>query len=72
MRSTLENAISRRDDRLIRTRQLTLWIAGGATAASIGLASCAFRAVAALALVTIMRGVSSRQEQAAARPGKGA
>jgi hypothetical protein len=40
------------------------------SAASIGLASCAFRAIAALALVLIMRGVSSRQEQAAARPGR--
>jgi hypothetical protein len=38
MRPALEHAIIRRDDRLIRTRRLTLWIAGGATAATLGLA----------------------------------
>ncbi|HUC59290.1 MAG TPA: hypothetical protein VMA95_17950 [Streptosporangiaceae bacterium] len=38
MRSALENAISRRDDRLVRTRHLTAWIAGASTAASVGLA----------------------------------
>jgi hypothetical protein len=38
MRSALQNAISRRDDRLNRVRQLTFWLAGGATAASVGLA----------------------------------
>jgi len=39
--------------------------------ATIGLVSNVFRAIAAVALVVVMRGVSSRQEQAAARLGAG-
>lgn len=38
MRRPLDSAVIRRDDRLDRTRRLSTWIAGGATAASIGLA----------------------------------
>ncbi len=34
-----ENAVTRRDDNLARTRRLTAWIAGGAIAASFGLAA---------------------------------
>ncbi|HUD39528.1 MAG TPA: hypothetical protein VMR14_21705 [Streptosporangiaceae bacterium] len=39
MRSALQNAISRRDDRLARTRRLSVGIATGATLASVGLAA---------------------------------
>ncbi len=39
MRWPNESAITRRDDHLVRTRRLSLWIAGGATAASLGLAT---------------------------------
>jgi hypothetical protein len=34
-----QNAVTRRDDNLARTRRLSAWIAGGATAASLGLAA---------------------------------
>lgn len=39
MRWPQESAITRRDDHLARTRKLSVWIAGGATAASVGLAA---------------------------------
>jgi hypothetical protein len=39
MRRPHETAITRRDDHLARTRRLSLWIAGGAMAASLGLAT---------------------------------
>ncbi|HEX9519435.1 MAG TPA: hypothetical protein VF940_25060 [Streptosporangiaceae bacterium] len=39
MRWPHENAITRRDEHLARTRRLSIWIAGGATAASVGLAA---------------------------------
>lgn len=39
MRWPHESAITRRDDHLARTRKLSIWIAGGATAASLGLAT---------------------------------
>ena len=39
MRRPLSSAVIRRDHRLSRTRKLSAWIAGGATAASVGLAS---------------------------------
>ncbi len=39
MRWPHESAITRRDAQLARTRRLTLWAAGGATAASFGLAA---------------------------------
>src|SRR5450432_1173693 len=39
MRRPLESAITRRDDHLARTRRLSLWIAGGAAAASVSLAT---------------------------------
>lgn len=38
MRRPRSTAALRRDDRLNRTRKLSAWIAGGATAASVGLA----------------------------------
>ena len=38
MRRPLESAVVRRDDQLIRTRRLSAWLAGGATATSLGLA----------------------------------
>ncbi|HYK33412.1 MAG TPA: hypothetical protein VEV63_15685 [Streptosporangiaceae bacterium] len=38
MRRPLNSAVIRRDSRLDRTRKLSAWIAGGATAASVGLA----------------------------------
>jgi len=34
-----ENAITRRNEHLARTRRLSIWIAGAATAASVGLAA---------------------------------
>lgn len=37
MRRPLNSAAIRRDNRLDRTRKLSAWIAGGATAASVGL-----------------------------------
>jgi hypothetical protein len=39
MRWPHDSAILRRDEHLARTRRLTLWTAGGATAASFGLAA---------------------------------
>jgi hypothetical protein len=39
MRWPHESAIIRRDEHLARTRRLSAWIAGGATAASFGLAA---------------------------------
>ncbi|HXP19826.1 MAG TPA: hypothetical protein VN840_09300 [Streptosporangiaceae bacterium] len=39
MRWPQESAITRRDDHLARTRRLSLWIAGGAAAASLALAT---------------------------------
>jgi len=39
MRWPQESAIIRRDDQLARTRRLSIWIAGGAAAASVGLAA---------------------------------
>ena len=39
MRWPHDSAILRRDEHLARTRRLTLWAAGGATAASFGLAA---------------------------------
>jgi hypothetical protein len=39
MRWAHESAVTRRDEHLARTRKLSLWIAGGATAASLGLAA---------------------------------
>ena len=39
MRWPHESAITRRDEHLARTRRLSVWIAGGATAASFGLAA---------------------------------
>ncbi len=39
MRWPQESAIIRRDEHLARTRRLSTWIAGGATAASLGLAA---------------------------------
>lgn len=38
MRRPRSSSALRRDDRLDRTRKLSAWIAGGATAASVGLA----------------------------------
>jgi hypothetical protein len=38
MRWPHDSAIARRDEQLVRTRRLTVWIAGGATAASVVLA----------------------------------
>ena len=38
MRWPHESAITRRDEHLARTRRLSVWIAGGASAASFGLA----------------------------------
>jgi hypothetical protein len=38
MRWPHESAITRRDEHLARTRRLSIWIAGGASAASLGLA----------------------------------
>jgi hypothetical protein len=37
MRETMHSAAARRDDRLARVRKLSLWITGGAAAASLGL-----------------------------------
>ena len=37
MREHLHSAVTRRNDRLARVRKLTLWITGGAAAASLGL-----------------------------------
>jgi hypothetical protein len=39
MRWPHDSAITRRDAQLVRTRRLTLWVAGGATAASACLAA---------------------------------
>jgi len=39
MRWPHQSAITRRDEHLARTRRLSTWIAGGATAASFGLAA---------------------------------
>jgi hypothetical protein len=39
MRWPHDSAIARRDKQLVRTRRLTVWIAGGATAASFALAA---------------------------------
>lgn len=39
MRWPHESAITRRDEHLARTRRLSIWIAGSATAASFGLAA---------------------------------
>ncbi len=39
MRWPHESAITRRDEHLARTRRLSIWIAGGASAASFGLAA---------------------------------
>ena len=39
MRWPHDSAIARRDEQLVRTRRLTVWIAGGATAASLALAA---------------------------------
>jgi hypothetical protein len=39
MRWPHESAITRRDEHLAATRRLSMWIAGGATAASLGLAA---------------------------------
>jgi hypothetical protein len=39
MRWPHDSAIARRDEQLVRTRRLTVWIAGGATAASLTLAA---------------------------------
>lgn len=39
MRWPAASAVIRRDDQLTRIRRLTVWIAGGATAASLGLAA---------------------------------
>jgi hypothetical protein len=39
MRWPHESAVARRNEHLARTRKLSLWIAGGATAASLGLAA---------------------------------
>jgi len=39
MRWPQESAVIRRDDQLARTRRLSIWIAGGAAAASVGLAA---------------------------------
>lgn len=39
MRWPHESAITRRDEHLARTRRLSAWVAGGATAASFGLAT---------------------------------
>ena len=38
MRWPQESAITRRDEHLAITRRLSMWVAGGATAASLGLA----------------------------------
>jgi hypothetical protein len=39
MRWPHQSAITRRDEHLARTRRLSIWIAGGASAASFGLAA---------------------------------
>lgn len=39
MRWPQNSAVTRRDEQLTRTRRLTLWVAGGATAASFSLAA---------------------------------
>jgi hypothetical protein len=39
MRWSYESAITRRDEHLARTRRVSMWLAGGATAASLGLAA---------------------------------
>lgn len=39
MRWPQNSAVTRRDEQLARTRRLTLWVAGGATAASFSLAA---------------------------------
>jgi hypothetical protein len=38
-----------------------------ASAPAVGLASCAFRAIAAVCLLAVLRGVASRQAEAAGR-----
>ena len=45
MRDHMHFASARRDDRLSRVRKLTLWIAGGAAAASLGLGTAFAHAI---------------------------
>lgn len=66
MRWPHESAITRRDDHLARTRRLSIWIAGGATAASFGLATALGYALPGHAVTT---GSSSGQTSAGSGQG---
>ena len=65
MREQLRSATARRDDRLARIRKLTLWITGGAAAASLGLGTAFAHALPGHAAGTAG---SSRTVHAAAPP----
>jgi hypothetical protein len=64
MRRPLESAVLRRDERLDRTRRLSMLIAGGATAASLGLAGVLGIAIPGKAVTT------GNQSQAGSQSGR--
>jgi hypothetical protein len=61
MRRPLESAVIRRDQRLNRTRRLSMWIAGSATAASLGLAGVLGISIPGKAVASGSQSQSGRQ-----------
>jgi hypothetical protein len=67
MRRPLDSAVIRRDDQLIRTRRLTGWLTGGATAASLGLAGVLGIAIPGKAVTSAGHASSAQSSPAAGR-----
>jgi hypothetical protein len=65
-----DTAIARRDDLLARTRRLTLLVAGGASAATIALATVLGLSIPGKAATTGTRAPASPSSKAPATPGR--
>jgi hypothetical protein len=71
MRWPQESAIARRDGHLARTRRLSLWIAAGAAAASVGLATAFGFALPGHAVTSPAQGHGGHASQGRAGGGSG-
>jgi hypothetical protein len=69
MREPMHRAAARRDDRLATIRKLSLWITGGAAAASLGLGTAFAHAMPGHAATSATPTRNTATSQGAGRPG---
>jgi hypothetical protein len=69
MRQSDDFDVLRRDDRLIRVRRLSLWIAGSATAVSLGLATVLSAAIPGRAVTTTTQTPAGQSGASHGQPG---